>query len=151
MGPRPTSTTAKLNTIVNSYNRNFPKRNDGNGNTLAFVTSPDTVIAFALAGTLDFDPRTDTLTNDAGEEVRLDAARRRGLPKGGFEPGEASFQAPPPDGAGVEVVVDPTSDRLQLLEPFAAWDGKDYDRPARPAQGPGQVHHRPHLGRRARG
>src|SRR3546814_16917275 len=63
---------SKLNTIVNSYNRNFPKRNDGNANTLAFVTSPDTVIALALAGTLDFDPRTDTLTNDAGEEVLLD-------------------------------------------------------------------------------
>ncbi|HKY69222.1 MAG TPA: aconitase family protein, partial [Acidimicrobiales bacterium] len=76
--------TSKLNTIVNSYNRNFPKRNDGNANTLAFVTSPDTVIALALAGTLDFDPRTDSLTNDAGEEVRLEPPVGEALPRGGF-------------------------------------------------------------------
>ncbi|MGH9273413.1 MAG: aconitase family protein, partial [Acidimicrobiales bacterium] len=120
--------TSKPNTIVNSYNRNFPKRNDGNANTLAFVTSPDTVIALALAGTLDFDPRTDTLTNDAGEEVRLEPPVGEALPKGGFDPGEETFQAPPADSSGVEVVVDPRSDRLQLLEAFAAWDGKDYER-----------------------
>ena len=125
-GTAPTSTPSKLNTIVNSYNRNFPKRNDGNANTLAFVTTPDTVIAYALAGTLDFDPRTDTLTNDAGEEVRLDPPVGEELPEGGFDPGETTFQAPPADGSGVEVVVDPSSDRLQLLEPFAPWDGKDY-------------------------
>ena len=118
--------TSKPNTIVNSYNRNFPKRNDGNANTLAFVTSPDTVIALALAGTLDFDPRTDTLTNDAGEEVRLDPPVGEALPQGGFAAGEETFQAPPADASGVEVVVDPASDRLQLLEPFAPWDGKDY-------------------------
>ncbi len=119
--------TSKLNTIVNSYNRNFPKRNDGNANTLAFVTSPDTVIALALAGTLDFDPRTDTLTNDAGEEVRLDPPVGEALPKGGFDPGEETFQAPPADASGVAVVVDPQSDRLQLLEAFAPWDGQDYE------------------------
>lgn len=119
--------TSKLNTIVNSYNRNFPKRNDGNANTLSFVTSPDTVIALALAGTLDFDPRTDTLTNDAGEEIRLDPPVGEALPKGGFEPGEATFQAPPTDRTGVEVVVDPQSDRLQPLEAFEPWDGKDYE------------------------
>ena len=119
--------TSKLNTIVNSYNRNFPKRNDGNANTLAFVTSPDTVIALALAGTLDFDPRTDTLTNDAGEEVRLDPPVGVALPEGGFDPGEDTFQGPPEDRRGVTVVVDPASDRLQLLEAFEPWDGKDFD------------------------
>jgi aconitate hydratase len=118
--------TSKPNTIVNSYNRNFPKRNDGNANTLAFVTSPDTVIALALAGTLDFDPRTDTLTNDAGEEVRLEPPVGEALPQGGFDPGEATYQAPPDDSSGVEVVVGPQSDRLQRLEAFTPWDGKDY-------------------------
>ena len=118
--------TSKLNTIVNSYNRNFPKRNDGNANTLAFVTSPDTVIALALAGTLDFDPRTDTLTNDAGEEVRLDPPVGEALPKGGYESGEETFEAPPADRSAVDVVVSPDSDRLQLLDPFAPWDGQDY-------------------------
>ncbi len=117
---------SKLNTIVNSYNRNFPKRNDGNANTLSFVTSPDTVVALALAGTLDFDPTTDTLTNDVGEAVRLDAPVGEILPDKGFDPGESGFLAPPEDGSGVAVVVDPASERLQLLEPFAAWDGDDY-------------------------
>ena len=118
--------TSKPNTIVNSYNRNFPKRNDGNANTLSFVTSPDTVIALALAGTLDFDPRTDTLTNDAGEQVLLDPPVGEALPKGGFDPGEETFQAPPVDGSGVDVVVDPKSDRLQLLAAFEPWDGNDF-------------------------
>jgi aconitate hydratase len=118
--------TSKLNTIVNSYNRNFPKRNDGNANTLSFVTSPDTVIALALAGTLDFDPRTDTLTNDAGEQVRLDPPAGQAFPDAGFDPGEETFQAAPADGSGVEVVVHPDSDRLQLLEAFDPWDGNDY-------------------------
>jgi aconitate hydratase len=123
---RPDLDPSKLNTIVNSYNRNFPKRNDGNANTLSFVTSPDTVIALALAGTLDFDPRTDTLTNEAGEEVRLDPPVGEALPQGGFAAGEDTFQAPPVDRSAVEVVVDPQSDRLQLLEPFEPWDGRDY-------------------------
>jgi aconitate hydratase len=117
---------SKLNTIVNSYNRNFPKRNDGNANTKSFVTSPDMVIAYALAGTLEFDPLTDTLTNDEGVEVRLDPPVGEILPARGFDPGESGFLAPPEDGSGIDVVVDPGSDRLQLLEPFAAWDGNDY-------------------------
>ena len=117
---------SQLNTIVNSYNRNFPKRNDGNANTLAFVTSPDTVVALALAGTLAFDPTTDTLTNDAGESVRLEAPVGEILPEKGFDPGDSGFIAPPADGSGLSVVVDPSSDRLQLLAPFAPWDGKDY-------------------------
>ncbi|HMK11554.1 MAG TPA: aconitate hydratase [Acidimicrobiales bacterium] len=114
------------NTIINSYNRNFPKRNDGNANTLAFVTSPDTVIAFALAGTLDFNPLTDTLTNDEGRQVKLDPPVGEVLPAKGYDPGESGFLAPPSDGSSVEVVVRPDSTRLQLLEPFPAWDGDDY-------------------------
>src|SRR3954454_6993276 len=99
-----------VNTIVNSYNRNFPKRNDGSANTLSFVTSPDTVIALALAGRLDFNPATDTLTNDAGEAVKLDEPVGIQLPEQGFGPGENTFVAPPADGSGVEVKVSPTSD-----------------------------------------
>jgi aconitate hydratase len=118
--------TSKLNTIVNSYNRNFPKRNDGNANTLSFVTSPDTVIALALAGRLDFDPTTDTLTNPEGAEVTLDDPVGEILPSKGFDAGDSGFLAPPEDGSTIDVVVSPDSDRLQLLEPFAPWDGQDY-------------------------
>jgi aconitate hydratase len=117
---------SKLNTIVNSYNRNFPKRNDGSANTKSFVTSPDMVIAYALSGTLDFDPLNDSLTNDEGEVVKLDPPVGEILPARGFDAGESGFLAPPADGSSVEVVVDPASDRLQLLEPFPAWDGQDY-------------------------
>jgi aconitate hydratase len=112
------------NVIVTSYNRNFPKRNDGLASTLAFVTSPETVMAYALAGTLDFNPLTDDV-----DGVRLDPPVGEELPSRGFESGEAGFQAPPTDDAErsrVEVVVRPDSDRLQLLEPFAAWDGNDF-------------------------
>ena len=104
----------EVNVIVNSYNRNFPKRNDGMASTLSFVASPETVMAYALSGTLEGDPRVG-LDEPVGEE----------LPSRGFESGEAGFVAPPPSGAGVEVVVRPDSDRLQLLEPFPAWDGRD--------------------------
>ncbi|MCB9387751.1 MAG: aconitate hydratase [Microthrixaceae bacterium] len=123
---RPESVTSELNTIVTSYNRNFPKRNDGSANTLAFVTSPETVVALALAGTVDFDPLSDTLTNDAGEEIRLAEPVGEELPALGFTPGESGFIAPPANGSDVEVIVSPTSDRLQLLTPFEAWDGADY-------------------------
>ncbi|WP_208029116.1 aconitate hydratase [Rhabdothermincola sediminis] len=115
-----------VNVIVTSYNRNFPKRNDGLASTLAFVTSPETVVALALAGRIDFDPRTGTLVNDAGEEVRLEVPAGEELPARGFESGESGFIAPPDDPSGVEVKVDPNSDRLQLLEPFPAWDGQDF-------------------------
>jgi aconitate hydratase len=114
------------NTIVTSYNRNFPKRNDGDPETLAFVTSPETVMALALAGTLDFDPVSDTLTAPDGTEVRLEVPVGVELPPSGFDEGESGFIAPPDDGSGVEVVVSPTSDRLQLLQPFPAWDGDDF-------------------------
>ena len=123
---RPESITSEANTIVTSYNRNFPKRNDGSANTLAFVTSPDTVVALALAGTVDFDPLSDVLVNDAGDEVTLQVPAGIELPPGGFDPGEDTFIAPPADTTGIEVKVSPTSDRLQLLAPFAAWDGQDF-------------------------
>jgi aconitate hydratase len=117
--------TGKPNTIVNSYNRNFPKRNDGSANTLSFVTSPDVVVALALAGTLEFDPRTDALTTPSGEAVRLDPPVGEQLPSRGFDPGESGFVAPPDDRSDVDVRVAPGSERLQLLEPFAPWDGRD--------------------------
>ncbi|HZN12743.1 MAG TPA: aconitate hydratase [Acidimicrobiales bacterium] len=110
-------TPDQVNVIVTSYNRNFPKRNDGSANTLCFVTSPETVMAYALTGTLDGDPIAD---------LGLDAPVGEELPSRGFESGEAGFLAPPADGSSVQVVVNPTSDRLQLLEPFAPWDGNDY-------------------------
>jgi aconitate hydratase len=114
------------NVIVTSYNRNFPKRNDGFASTLAFVTSPETVVAMALSGRVDFDPTTDTLTNVDGQEVRISVPVGEELPDKGFTPGESGFLAPPADGSGVDVMVSPDSDRLQLLAPFDAWDGKDF-------------------------
>ena len=118
--------TSKPNTIVNSFNRNFPKRNDGSANTLSFVTSPDTVIALALAGRLDFDPTTDTLTAPDGTQVKLEIPQGEVLPKAGYDAGNDTFIAPPADGSDVQVSVSPTSDRLQLLEPFAKWNGNDF-------------------------
>ena len=109
------------NTIVNSYNRNFPRRNDGSANTLAFVTSPETVVAYALAGTLDFNPLTDEL-----EGQRLNPPVGEELPSRGFDAGASGFEAPPEEHSSVVVAVDPASDRLQLLQPFPAWDGQDY-------------------------
>jgi aconitate hydratase len=113
------------NTIVHSFNRNFSKRADGNPNTHAFVTSPEMVAALAIAGRLDFNPITDTLINDNGEEVRLTAPFGDELPKRGFAVEDNGFQAPAADGSGVQILVSETSDRLQLLAPFEAWDGKN--------------------------
>jgi aconitate hydratase len=118
--------TDKPNTIVNSFNRNFPKRNDGSANTLSFVTSPDTVIALALAGRLDFDPTTDTIQAPDGTQVTLEAPRGEVLPSNGYDAGNNTFIAPPADGSSIAISVDPTSDRLQLLQPFPAWNGKDF-------------------------
>jgi aconitate hydratase len=123
---RPADAIDKPNTIVNSFNRNFPKRNDGSANTLSFVTSPDTVVALALAGRLDFDPTTDTITAPDGSEVLLEAPVGEVLPARGYDPGQDTFTPPPADGSGVQVVVSPTSDRLQLLAPFEPWDGQPY-------------------------
>ncbi len=114
------------NSIVTSYNRNFPKRNDGYATTNAFVTSPETVVALALAGTLDFDPISDTITAPNGNQVALTVGAGVELPEQGFDPGKSGFLAPPENKKSVDVRVSPTSERLQLLEPFPAWDGQDF-------------------------
>ncbi len=113
------------NTIVHSFNRNFSKRADGNPNTHAFVTSPEMVAALAIAGDLGFNPITDTLINDEGQEVKLLPPTGDELPKRGFDVEDPGFQAPAKDGSNVEVIVSPTSSRLQLLEPFAPWNGQN--------------------------
>ena len=119
--------TGTPNVIVTSYNRNFPKRNDGDPSTLAFVTSPETVMALALAGTVDFDPINDSLQTADGDQIALSTPEGIELPPSGFDPGEETFIAPPENATELEVKVSPTSDRLQLLEPFPAWDGNDYE------------------------
>lgn len=113
------------NTIVHSFNRNFAKRADGNPNTYAFVGSPELVTALAIAGDLTFNPLTDTLTNENGEQVKLDPPTGDELPSNGFAVEDAGYQAPAEDGSGVKVAVDPSSKRLQLLDPFQAWEGTD--------------------------
>ncbi|MCA6441049.1 MAG: aconitate hydratase [Sediminibacterium sp.] len=113
------------NTIVHSFNRNFAKRADGNPNTMAFVASPELVTALAIAGDLTFNPITDTLTNEKGEQVKLDEPSGQELPARGFAVEDAGYQAPAADGSGVNVIVEPTSKRLQLLDPFAPWEGTD--------------------------
>jgi aconitate hydratase len=113
------------NTIVHSFNRNFAKRADGNPNTHAFVASPELVTALAIAGDLTFNPITDTLVNENGEEVKLEEPTGFELPTRGFDVEDAGYQAPATDGSGVDVVVDPESQRLQLLSPFAPWDGEN--------------------------
>ena len=116
---------AEKNTIVHSFNRNFAKRADGNPNTFAFVASPEMVAAIAISGNLGFNPITDTLTNNKGEQVKLDPPVGDELPTKGFAVEDAGYQAPAADGSGVEVLVSPTSHRLQLLDPFKAWEGTD--------------------------
>lgn len=113
------------NTIVTSYNRNFTGRNDANPATHAFVTSPELVTALSIAGTLEFNPLTDELTGSKGEKFKLKDPSGDELPSRGFDPGEDTYQPPPTDGSNVNVDVDPKSQRLQLLEPFDRWDGKD--------------------------
>ena len=115
------------NSIVHSFNRNFAKRADGNPNTHAFVTSPEMVAAIAISGKLDFNPVTDTLTNANGEEVKLAEPTGHELPSAGFDVEDNGYQAPAADGSGVEVVVSPDSQRLQLLSPFAPWDGANIE------------------------
>jgi len=119
-------TKSKKNSIITSFNRNFAKRNDGNPNTFAFVASPEIVTALTLAGDLTFNPLTDTLTNEKGEQVKLDEPKGIELPPKGFDVGDAGYQAPAEDGRSMKVEVSPDSDRLQLLDPFSKWDGNDY-------------------------
>jgi aconitate hydratase len=113
------------NSIITSFNRNFAKRADGNPNTHSFVASPEIVTALAIAGDLTFNPLTDTLTNSEGNQVRLEEPRGLELPTKGFAVEDAGYQAPAADGSTVQVLVAPTSDRLQLLDSFAAWEGVD--------------------------
>ena len=114
------------NTIVHSFNRNFAKRADGNPNTYAFVASPEIVTALAIAGDLGFNPMTDTLVNEKGENVKLDEPTGFELPPNGFAVEDAGYQAPAADGSNVKVLVSPDSKRLQLLDPFAAWNGANF-------------------------
>ncbi len=116
---------AEKNTIVHSFNRNFAKRADGNPNTYAFVASPEVVAALAIAGDLSFNPLTDTLINNEGNAVKLDAPVGDELPARGFDVEDAGYQAPSADGSAVQVAVSPVSERLQLLDPFKAWEGTD--------------------------
>jgi len=117
----------KRNSIVTSFNRNFAKRQDGNPNTLAFVASPEMTTVLALAGKITFDPNTDTLTNDKGEEIKLESPYGDELPKDGFKSGADGFIPPSEEGFSVEVKVDPNSKRIQLLDKFAPWDGNDFE------------------------
>lgn len=113
------------NTIVHSFNRNFQSRNDGNPNTFAFVGSPELVTALAIAGDLGFNPITDYLTNEKGQQVKLDPPTGDELPVKGFDVKDPGYVAPAKDGSRVSVRVSPTSDRLQLLDPFKPWEGTD--------------------------
>jgi len=114
------------NTIISSYNRNFTGRNDANPQTHAFVTSPDLVTAMILSGDLRFNPLTDSLTAADGSKFKLKPPTGDNLPAKGFDPGVDTYQEPPKDGSSLKVDVDPKSSRLQLLEPFDAWDGQDF-------------------------
>ncbi len=113
------------NTIIHSFNRNFAKRADGNPNTHAFVASPEMVAAIAISGNLGFNPLTDTLTNNKGEQVKLDPPTGYELPPKGFDVEDAGYKAPSEDGSGIEVTVADDSKRLQLLTPFTPWDGEN--------------------------
>ncbi|KAM0793866.1 putative aconitate hydratase mitochondrial precursor [Usnea florida] len=115
----------EANSILSSYNRNFTGRNDANPATHSFVTSPDLVVALTLAGTLNFNPLTDTLKDKDGNEFKLSSPTGDGLPANGYDPGQDTYQAPPEDRASISVAVSPESDRLQILSGFPAWDGKD--------------------------
>lgn len=115
------------NSIVTSYNRNFARRNDGNPQTHAFVTSPELTTAMAFAGRLDFDPATDSITTPDGKEFKFSPPHGAELPASSFDEGVDTYDAPPADGSAVKVDVDASSNRLQLLEPFKPWDGKDIE------------------------
>ncbi len=115
----------RKNSIITSFNRNFAKRNDGNPNTFAFVASPEIVTAMAIAGSLSFNPLKDSLINTEGEYVTFDEPVGVEFPPNGFEVKDAGYQAPSVDGSSIQVLVSPDSDRLQLLEEFPAWGGKD--------------------------
>ena len=115
------------NTIVTSYNRNFPRRNDGRSETMNFIASPEIVVALSLAGRLSFNPTSDSLTDSNGVDFKLDPPKRApDVPVEGFTEGVSPYIPPPIDGGDLEIVVDSDSNRIQLLDPFPGWDGKDY-------------------------
>jgi len=120
--------TKESNSIISSYNRNFPGRNDGNAETLSFLASPEIVTAMAFAGTLDFNPVNGTLTAADGTKIKFEPPRGEELPAKGFAKGEEGFEAPATDGDKLQVEIPPTSERLQLLKPFPRWDGKDFSK-----------------------
>jgi aconitate hydratase len=122
---RHTDDPERRNSIITSFNRNFAKRNDGNPNTHSFVASPEIVTAYAIAGDLCFNPLTDYLVNEKGENVKLDVPTGPELPLAGFDVQDAGYLAPPADGSAIQISVSPVSERLQLLEPFAPWQGSD--------------------------
>jgi aconitate hydratase len=124
---RPGAEKKEVNSIVHSFNRNFRKRADGNPNTMAFVTSPEMVAAVAISGKLDFNPLLDPLENKNGEEVYLSEPIGQELPKNGFDVEDNGYQAPALEGSNIEVVVNPESERLQLLTPFEAWNGENIE------------------------
>jgi aconitate hydratase len=118
----------KVDSIVSSFNRNFPGRNDGISDTLSFLASPEIVTAYALAGSLEFDPVRQPLKGADGKEFKLDPPQGEELPAKGFAKGEEGYVAPAENGEGLTVEIPPTSERLQLLQPFPRWDGKDFDK-----------------------
>lgn len=122
---RHTDDPTRKNSIITSFNRNFAKRNDGNPGTHAFVASPEIVTAFAISGSLLFNPLTDSLKNKDGQDVKFAEPKGFELPPHGFAVDDPGYQAPAADGSSIQVIVSPTSDRLQLLEPFTAWEGTD--------------------------
>jgi aconitate hydratase len=124
---RKDGTEGKPNSIVTSYNRNFPRRNDGQSTTMNYIASPEITVAFALAGSLSFNPLTDTLVDGDGNPFKLSPPpKAEELPPAGFVPGESVYVAPPDDGSDIEVLISPNSNRLQALEPWPAWDGEDF-------------------------
>ncbi len=124
---RATAESTVPNTIVTSYNRNFPRRNDEQPTTMNFIGSPEIVTAMALSGRLSFNPLTDSLTGADGRPFRLDPPKPAPeVPAHGFDAGHATYIAPPEDGSGIELAVDPKSERLQLMSPWLAWDHKDF-------------------------
>jgi aconitate hydratase len=122
---RHTDDPNRKNSIITSFNRNFAKRNDGNPNTYAFVASPEIVTAFALAGDLTFNPITDELINNKGEKIKLPEPQGVELPQNGFDVKISGYQEPAKDGSKVQIIISPSSERLQLLDPFPAWEGTD--------------------------
>lgn len=119
--------SSRPNSIVTSFNRNFAKRNDGNPNTHAFVTSPELVAALTIAGNLSFNPLTDTLTNNKGEQVKLAEPQGYEMPPKGYDVKDAGYLPPATNGKNIEIIIADNSQRLQKLEPFKPWDGSDYE------------------------